>query len=138
MLFNSINFIVYFPIVVLLYFVIPKKIRYIWLLGASYFFYMCWNVKYSLLLLYSTVITYLSGLLIDRCDRKKQSENRKKIFVALSFVMNLSILFVFKYFDFAVHNLNVILAKCNMEVITLQFDILLPVGISFYIFQALS
>lgn len=138
MLFNSISFIIYFPIVVFIYFVIPKKIRYIWLLLASYFFYMCWNAKYAVLLLYSTAVTYFSGLLIDRCDRKGQPEKQKKLFVALSFILNLSILFLFKYFDFAVDNINFILAKCNLQIITPGFDLLLPVGISFYIFQALS
>ncbi len=137
MLFNSINFLFYFPIVVLLYFVVPKKIRYLWLLAASYFFYMCWNAKYALLLLYSTAITYFSGLLIDRCDKNNQSD-KKKIFVGLSFALNLSVLFLFKYFDFAIDNINVILAKCNLELLTPGFDLLLPVGISFYIFQALS
>lgn len=138
MLFNSINFLFYFPVVVLLYFVIPKKIRYLWLLAASYFFYMCWNAKYALLLLYSTAITYFSGLLIDRCDQKNQSDKKKKIFVGLSFALNLSLLFMFKYFDFAIENINVILAKCNLQLLTPGFDLLLPVGISFYIFQALS
>ncbi len=138
MLFNSISFIIYFPIVVFIYFVIPKKARYIWLLLASYFFYMCWNAKYAALLLYSTAVTYISGLLIDRCDRKEGLEKRKKVFVALSFIMNLSILFLFKYFNFVVGNINVILAECNLEIIMPGFDLLLPVGISFYIFQALS
>ena len=64
MLFNSVSFIVFFPIVVLLYFAIPKKIRYLWLLAASYFFYMCWNAKYALLLFYSTDVTYISSLLM--------------------------------------------------------------------------
>ncbi|MEY8235844.1 hypothetical protein AALA36_08945 [Lachnospiraceae bacterium 66-29] len=137
MLFNSINFLFYFPIVVLLYFVVPKKIRYLWLLAASYFFYMCWNAKYALLLLYSTAITYFSRLLIDQCDKNNQSD-KKKIFVGLSFALNLSVLFLFKYFDFAIDNINVILAKCNLELLTPGFDLLLPVGISFYIFQALS
>lgn len=138
MLFNSINFIVFFPIVIFFYFLIPKRFRYLWLLAASYFFYMCWNAKYAVLLLYSTAITYISGLLIDRCDRKGYAEKSKKFYVAMSFVMNLSLLFLFKYFDFAVDNINFILAKCNLELITPGFDLLLPVGISFYIFQALS
>ena len=138
MLFNSISFIIYFPIVVFIYFVIPKKARYLWLLLASYFFYMCWNAKYAVLLLYSTAVTYVSGLLIDRCDRKEGLEKRKKLFVALSFIMNLSILFLFKYFNFVVGNINVILAECNLQVIMPGVDLLLPVGISFYIFQALS
>lgn len=138
MLFNSIQFIAFFPIVVLLYFAVPKRVRYLWLLAASYFFYMCWNAKYAVLLLYSTAVTYFSGLLIDRCDKKNWSQRRKKFFVALSFILNLSLLFLFKYFNFAVENINFVLAKCNLEVITPQFDFLLPVGISFYIFQALS
>ena len=54
MLFNSLNYLVFFPIVLLLYFVLPKKVRYLWLLGASYYFYACWNAKYALLLLFST------------------------------------------------------------------------------------
>lgn len=138
MLFNSISFIAFFPIVVLFYFLIPKKVRYLWLLATSYFFYMCWNAKYALLLLNSTAITYLSGLLIDRCDRGGQPENRKKFYVALSFSINLSILFMFKYFDFTIENINFILRKWNLRVIASPFDLLLPVGISFYIFQALS
>ena len=55
MLFNSYQFLIFFPVVVLLYYVIPQKIRYLWLLAASYYFYMCWNAKYALLLLVSTL-----------------------------------------------------------------------------------
>lgn len=66
MLFNSINFLIFFPFVTLIYFLIPHRVRYIWLLVASYYFYMAWNPVYALLMLTSTFITYLSGLLIDR------------------------------------------------------------------------
>lgn len=138
MLFNSIEFIVFFPVVVVLYFAIPRKVRYIWLLAASYFFYMCWNAKYAVLLFYSTAVTYGSGLLIDKCDREERPEKWKKLFVALSFTLNLLLLFLFKYFDFAVENINFILEKCGLAIRAPQFDLLLPVGISFYIFQALS
>lgn len=138
MLFHSIDFLMFFPIVVLMYYAIPKKARYLWLLAASYFFYMCWNAKYAVLLLYSTAITYLSGLCIDWCDRKKKPLGWKKLFVAMSFCMNLSILFLFKYFDFAIENLNALLETCGLAVITPGFSLLLPVGISFYTFQALS
>ena len=55
MLFNSLNYLVFFPVVLLLYFVLPKKVRYLWLLGASYYFYACWNAKYALLLLFSKI-----------------------------------------------------------------------------------
>ena len=61
MLFNSIEFLLFFPVVCLLYAVIPKKMRYLWLLAASYFFYMCWNAKYALLIAASTLVTWLAS-----------------------------------------------------------------------------
>lgn len=132
MMFNSADFLVFFPIVTLLYFVIPHKVRHFWLLAASYYFYMCWNPKYALLMATSTIITYLSGVLIEKYH------SRRNMWVALSFVSNLSILFFFKYFDFAVTNLNQILTKLDMKIVEPAFDVVLPVGISFYTFQALS
>jgi len=141
MVFNSYDFLIFFPIVTLIYFLIPHKVRYIWLLIASYFFYMCWNVKYSLILLFSTFVTYVSGLLITRAnkiDDEKRRVKKKKMWVALSFIINLAILFLFKYFDFAIDNINAILSCLNIKVLIPSFDLVLPVGISFYIFQALS
>jgi len=73
MLFNSIDFLIFFPIVLIVYYVIPDKIKYLWLLIASYYFYMCWNAKYSLLILTSTVITYLSGLFIEKVKKSGQN-----------------------------------------------------------------
>ena len=141
MLFNSLDFLIFFPIVCLVYFAIPKKIKWMWLLGASYYFYMCWNPKYALLMFTSTVITWLSGYFIDKfnaIDNSQKSKLYKNITVAVSFVSNLAILFFFKYFDFAVENLNSILSLFNIKAITPSFDVVLPVGISFYTFQALS
>lgn len=141
MLFNSYNFLIFFPIVTLIYYLIPQKIKYIWLLLASYYFYMCWNAKYVLILLFSTTITYVSGLLITRANKCKEEHKKikmKKIFVALSFIINLAILFLFKYFDFAIDNVNRVLSHFSMQIINPSFDVILPVGISFYIFQALS
>ena len=135
MLFNSIDFLIFFPIVVLIYYLLPHRIRYIWLLISSYYFYMCWNPRYALLMLTSTAITYASGLLISNAENRI---NLKKTWVAISFISNLSILFAFKYFDFAIENINRI---CNVMGIAFKnpsFDLLLPVGISFYTFQALS
>jgi len=134
MSFNSLSFLVFFPVVVLIYFVLPQKIKYIWLLIASYYFYMSWNAKYALLIAFSTLITYLSGIFIE----KYQTAKAKKTVVALSFIINLSILFFFKYFDFALENVNLILGRLGMQIIEKPFDVLLPVGISFYTFQALS
>lgn len=163
MLFNSINYLIFFPIVVLLYFAIPHKARYLWLLVASYYFYMAWNPRYALLIALSTVLTYLSGLLIGREKKlieaseagglesgsaRGQSKElnkelskasfRMKLWVFLSMVSNLSILFLFKYFDFFIDNLNRIISWAGMELLDPGFDVILPVGISFYTFQALS
>lgn len=134
MLFNSLDFMIFFPIVVLIYFIIPKKIRYIWLLIASYYFYMCWNVDYALLIGVSTIITWVSGLLLGLANKTWL----RKLIVALSFVSNIGILVFYKYFDFLLENINVLLSKVNVELLSNPFDIILPVGISFYTFQALS
>ena len=64
MLFNSINFILFFPVVFIVYYLMPKKFQYLWLLVTSYFFYMCWNAKYALLLLASTAVTYIGAILL--------------------------------------------------------------------------
>ena len=69
MSFNTIEFIIYFVIVCTVFFAMPKRFRYLWLLAASYYFYMNWSVVYSLLLLLSTAVTYASGLCIDRCGQ---------------------------------------------------------------------
>lgn len=134
MLFNSVDFILFFPIVTILYFVIPKKVRYLWLLFASYYFYMSWNAKYALLLLFSTTVTYLSGLLIGKSD----TTGKKKAVVAASFILNLGVLFFFKYINFAALGIAKVLEILHISANIPVFDILLPVGISFFTFQALS
>lgn len=134
MLFNSEEFLIFLPVVVLINFIIPKKIRYIWLLIASYFFYMCWNAKYVILILASTVATYVSGLLINKADTK----NLKKLVVAGCILINLGILFYFKYMNFGLDILQDACSLINVELHVPKIDVLLPVGISFYTFQALS
>lgn len=142
MLFNSIDFLIFFPIVVLVYFIIPKRIKHIWLLIASYYFYMCWNAKYALLIFASTAITYLSGLLIQKIKCSDYDIYRKtrlkKYVVAISFLINLGILFYFKYINFALSVIAKIFAMAHIQLNVSSFDIILPVGISFYTFQALS
>lgn len=141
MLFNSIDFLIFFPIVVVLYFVLPHRVRWVWLLLTSYYFYMCWNPKYAVLIALSTVITYLSGLLIARADRMPDAvrrARRKKLWVALSFGSNLAILAFFKYFTFLLDNLSAAFGVMGISLQVPAFDIVLPVGISFYTFQALS
>lgn len=142
MLFNSTSFLIFLPVVLIVYFIIPDKIKYLWLLVASYYFYMCWNIKYVFLIFLSTVITYASGLLLEKINCANDSEIRKvkekKLVVAGSLLINLGILFYFKYANFTFN----LVAK-GLEVISIQYkapaiDMILPVGISFYTFQALS
>lgn len=91
MLFNSLHFLVFFPVVVLFYLIIPRKMRSIWLLAASYYFYMSWNPQYALLMGASTVTTFLTGIMLERSN----TDLKKKLCVTVSFVINLSILFFF-------------------------------------------
>lgn len=142
MLFNSLQFLIFFPIVVVLYFVIPEKIKNYWLLIASYYFYMCWNAKYALLILTSTVITYISGILLEKVKQNAMDNSKKRTLmrwiVAGSFASNLGILFYFKYFNFTIDMLTKCLGAIHIQLNIPVFDIVLPVGISFYTFQALS
>lgn len=134
MLFNSIDFLFFFPIVVGILFVLPRKLRCVWLLITSYYFYMSWNPKYALLIAFSTVITYLSGLILERCSTDK----RKKMVVAGSLISNLLILAVFKYANFALNTISILCGTLGIQFTEKRLDLLLPVGISFYTFQALS
>ncbi|MHB9945156.1 membrane-bound O-acyltransferase family protein [Clostridium botulinum] len=141
MLFNSMHFLLFFPIVTFIYFFIPHKFRYIWLLITSYYFYMSWNPKYALLIGISTIITYLSGILIEKSNKitdKQKSKFFKKLWVFLSLFINLSILFLFKYCNFFTYTLTKIFFLINITIKVPSFDFILPVGISFYTFQALS
>ena len=145
MLFNSFDFLIFFPIVALIYFLVPGKIKNLWLLLSSYYFYMCWNVKYTLLIFMSTAVTYLSGLLMEKVSASaadaSQKRLRRKCIVFCSLLFNLGILFFFKYADyvnFFTQLLNRLLTAAHIAVRFPSFHYLLPVGISFYTFQALG
>lgn len=142
MLFNSLQFLIFFPVVTLVYFIIPKKINYLWLLIMSYYFYMCWNAKYALLMLFSTFVTYTCGLLLEGIKHtsweEKQKNSYKNLLVFLSFALNLLILGYYKYSNFAIDLIAKIFGLINVNLNIPVFDIILPVGISFYTFQALS
>jgi len=101
---------------------------------ASYYFYMNWDARYVLLLLFSTSVTYLSGIALERVDMDRQ----RKVVVAVSFVLNVGVLFFFKYFNFTVDSINLVLMHIGLNVPRPDWNLLLPVGISFYTFQALS
>lgn len=145
MQFNSIDFMIFFPVVLAIYFIIPKKLRSIWLLLASYYFYMSWSAKYALLIGGSTVITYISAIIIGSMSKKEQESEAKegkhglkKATLLLCIIINLGILALFKYGNFAIESLNSVLGLLHINLIERRFNFLLPVGISFYTFQALG
>ena len=126
---------VFFPIVCGIYFLLPSlKWRNLFLLAASYYFYMNWKPTYALLLLFSTAVTYLAALGIEHYREKK----KKRFCLVFSLVLNLGILFLFKYFNFAAENINSLFSYWGIVIDIPDFPFLLPVGISFYIFQALG
>jgi len=137
MLFNSIAFLLFFPIVCLIYFCIPAsqvKVRNLLLLAASYYFYMNWQPAYALLLLTSTAVTYLAALGIDSFEE----QGKKRLCLVSSLVLNLAILFLFKYYNFLASNVEYALQTSGLAIDLPAFEFLLPVGISFYTFQALG
>ncbi len=134
MLFNSYEFLIFFPIVVGVYFAIPNRFRWILLLIASYYFYMCWNYKFIVLIMLSTVVDYFSGILIHRTDKKRP----RKLLLLASLFTNLGLLFFFKYFNFFGEAINTLFDTVNIFYNVPAYDFLLPVGISFYTFQTLS
>lgn len=124
MLFNSLQFLIFFPIVVLLYFLIPHKFRYLWLLFASYFFYMSQEPFYAVFLIMSTIITWIAGNLLY----KAKSKRNRNLIVAGGFLLTLSFLLYFKYTDFVL----------SLFGSSKQLNLILPIGISFYTFQSLT
>ncbi len=134
MLFNSLAFCLFFPIVILCYFLCPPKYRWVLLLAASYYFYMCWKAEYALLILLSTVVDYFAARQMSALSEKKP--RRKWLY--LSLLVNLGLLFTFKYLDFFGGSLNAIFQTFNLLTEVPAFNLLLPVGISFYTFQTLS
>jgi alginate O-acetyltransferase complex protein AlgI len=131
MLFNSLEFLVYFPLVVAVYFLIPHRFRWLWLLGASYWFYMAWRPVYALVLVAITIVDFASGILIDRAT----TQRAKRGFLTLSIASNLSILFFFKYFNFLNDSLRSLVGAAYSIP---ALDVILPIGISFHTFQSLS
>lgn len=131
MLFNSLEYLIFLPIVVIFYNLLPQKLKNIFLLLASLTFYSFWNVKYTLLMVFSIFVTYITGLYIEK---NRGQVKKMKLAVFLCFFINLGILFVFKYFNFFADLLN----NFSGKDFNLAIDVLLPVGISFYTFQALG
>ncbi len=135
MLFNSIDFIFFFPIVVLLFFSVPLKMRWMLLLFASYFFYAYWKVEYLALIVLTTITSYIAAIKIDHI---KEGDPRRKYPLYLCLAINLGILFIFKYYNFALNSIRDVVTLFDSSVEFSYVDLLLPVGISFYTFQTIS
>jgi D-alanyl-lipoteichoic acid acyltransferase DltB (MBOAT superfamily) len=137
MLFNSINFAIFLPIVFILYWSLsnkPIKFQNILLLAASYFFYACWDWRFLFLLVFSTLLDYFTG--IKMCDSK--NETNKKIWFWLSISINLGFLGVFKYYNFFAESFADAVSNFGLKVNPWTLQVILPVGISFYTFHGLS
>ncbi len=132
MLFNSLSYAIFLPIIFILYWLLPHKYRWILLLIASYYFYMSWNAKYVFLIFFTTLISYLASILIEKY------QDKKKLILFISIFICIGILIFFKYLNFFFEIINELLNIFNIHTNKMVLNILLPVGISFYTFQTLS
>lgn len=135
MLFNSWQFLIFFPTVLLFFYAFPFHLRWLVLLVASLYFYMAWKPIYILLLLATASLDYFAALYMDNPDRTRR-QRRAALFLSLA--GNLGILFFYKYYNFFAREINTALTALNMEYAAPLADIILPLGISFYTFQSMS
>ncbi len=137
MLFNSLSFAVFLPIVFVLYWALQKRalqIQNILLLGASYYFYACWDWRFLFLLMFSTLLDFYTGIRM----KDATNEKNKKTWFWASIIINLGFLGVFKYYNFFAENLQLSLQSMGWQVDFWTLQVILPVGISFYTFHGLS
>lgn len=137
MLFNSLNFAYFFPVVFLVYWLLLKndiKKQNLFLLVASYFFYGCWDWRFLFLLVTSTILCYVGGNLISNA----RSQSKRKLYLAVAVTVNLLFLGVFKYFNFFIESFQDLLQLFGLTPHEYSLKIILPVGISFYTFHGLS
>ena len=132
--FNSLEFLIFLPVVAGLYWLLPHKFRWVLLLAASLFFYMSWNVWLIILIGITTVTAYVAAIAVSRAKSVKV----KRIWLAATLVICLGILVFFKYINFLIESVVGVIRLFNAEQDDIVLNILLPVGISFYTFQTLS
>ena len=132
MFFNSLEYAVFFPVVCILYYVMSDRIKKAYLLIVSYIFYMSWNPFYSLIMLFSTLTTFLCGIILDNVQKK---HSRKLTLVSL-LIINFGILFLFKYYSFFTTSLELLMNALGISTHIPSISLSLPLGISFYTFQA--
>ena len=135
MLFNSIEFLIFFPIVTILFYLLPSRYRWMMLLGASCFFYMWFIPKYILILLITIAIDYTAGILIERWA---DDVSKKKTCLIISIISTCSVLFIFKYLNFCSANYVALAQHFGWSHPGKVLQIALPIGLSFHTFQSLS
>jgi len=134
MIFNSVEFLIFFGVVFTLYFLVPHRFRWFFLLGASYFFYGYWKIEYLALLVLPTIIIYF----IARAISHSQVPRQRKLYLVVGLMSGLAILIVFKYLDFLGRSLFALFSIFKRDVSYTPFDLLLPIGVSFYSFKLVS
>lgn len=134
MLFNSFSFLIFFPIVTIVYFLLPHRFRWGWLLLASSYFYMSFVPIYILILAFTIAVDYCAGLIIERAGNK----TKKKIFLIVSIMANIGVLSFFKYANFGITNINTLAEMMRWNYSIDLLKIILPIGLSFHTFQSLS
>ncbi len=132
--FNSLQFLIFLLVVLAAYWVMPKRLRWVLLLGASYYFYMSWNKKLIILIVATTLVSYAAGLILE----KTRKEALRKAVMVITTVVCLGALVFFKYFNFLSENVVSLLNLFSLKIDYTPLDIVLPIGISFYTFQTLS
>jgi len=132
-LFNSVEFFIFFFVVTTTYFLIPHKYRYLLLLFSSCYFYMAFVPIYILILGFTIVIDYFSGILIEKAEGK-----RRKTYLIISLASNILVLAVFKYYNFFNENITQLMNSLGFDNPMPYLSILLPIGLSFHTFQAMS
>ena len=137
MLFNSIEFLFFLPIVFLLYWFVFRSYRWqnLLIVLASYVFYGWWDWRFLLLIALTSFCSFLSGVGLERYEGNR---SRQKLISAANIILNLSILGVFKYYNFFVESFSFLFSAMGLQLDWVTLNIVLPVGISFYTFQALS
>ena len=133
MLFNSFHFLFFFIIVTAVYFILPHSKRWMWLLAASCYFYMAFVPVYILILGFTITVDYFAGIFIENATGR-----RRKLFLIYSLVANIGTLFIFKYFNFLNDNFSFLLKGFALSNPIPYLSILLPIGLSFHTFQAMS
>ncbi len=134
MSFSSVQFFIFFPIVTVAYFLLPHRYRWVLLLTVSCFFYMFFVPKYIFILLGTIVVDYIAGILIEGAP----SLRTRKIYLLLSIISNLGVLVFFKYYAFLGANINGLAELLHWNYSLPALNILLPIGLSFHTFQAMS